>query len=347
VHVLLDGVFNHVGRSFPAVTDVLAHGEQSSFASWVRRDATGGLATFEGHDRLVALNHDTPAVVDHVAEVMTYWLDRGVSGWRLDAAYAVPIPFWAAVTERVRVRHPHAWLVGEVIHGDYAAYVTGGGLDAVTQYELWKAVWSSLNDANLFELAWALDRHNALLDTCAPLTFLGNHDVTRIASRLEDSAHLQVALVLLLTLGGVPTVYAGDEQALRGIKQDRPGGDDAVRPAFPDTPAGLDPEGWDHYRLHQHLIGLRRRHPWLVRARSTVASLTNTAVAYTTAPADGPGRLAVGLNLAGQAVRLPLPDGAWRLAAGAGTFHRDHVGLPAHGWAVASEDTPPDAARPR
>ena len=60
----------------------------------------------------------------------------------------------------VRAGHPDAYIFGEVIHGDYAGFVRDTGVDAVTQYELWKAIWSALNDRNLFELAWALERHN-------------------------------------------------------------------------------------------------------------------------------------------------------------------------------------------
>ena len=174
---------------------------------------------------------------------MTHWLDRGADGWRLDAAYAVPPSFWAQVLPQVRERHPEAYVVGEVIHGDYARVVTESGIDAVTQYELWKAVWSSLNDGNLHELAHALGRHDGFLDTFVPLTFVGNHDVTRIASRLTDPRHLPHALAVLFTVGGTPSVYAGDEQAFTGVKEDRAGGDDAVRPPFPETPAGLAPFG--------------------------------------------------------------------------------------------------------
>ncbi|MCO5996973.1 alpha-amylase family protein [Actinoallomurus rhizosphaericola] len=336
VRVLLDGVFNHVGRGFPAFADVAAHGPRSRYASWFRPAPGGGYETFEGHHRLVALDHDEPEVADYVTEVMTHWLERGVSGWRLDAAYAVPPRFWRTVTGRVRARFPGAWLMGEVIHGDYAAYVTDGGLDSVTQYELWKAIWSSLNDRNLFELAWALKRHNTLLETFAPYTFVGNHDVTRIASRLDDPRHLEHALVILCTVGGIPAIYSGDEQAFRGIKEEREGGDDAIRPAFPDDPAELSGQGRPHYRLHQDLIGFRRRHPWLVRARTTVTALTNTVLVYMAA--EGDEGVAVALNAADDPAEADLSAGPWRHAAGPGRIEGNRVSLPAAGWAIATRD---------
>jgi glycosidase len=108
---------------------------------------------FEGHRQLLALNHDEAAVAEYVTRVMTHWLDRGADGWWLDAAYAVPRQFWRSVLTAVRARHPGAYIFGEVFHGDYAGFVRETGVDAVTQYELCKAVWSALNDRNLFELA--------------------------------------------------------------------------------------------------------------------------------------------------------------------------------------------------
>ena len=338
--MVLDGVFNHVGRNFPAFRLAIAQGPQSPEASWFRidfdrrsPDGEPEYQTFEGHQSLPALNHDEPAVADLVVAVMKHWLGRGADGWRLDAAYAVPHPFWANVLPRVRADYPDAYIVGEVIHGDYAGFVRETTVDSVTQYELWKATWSAIKQRNFFELSWTLERHNALLDHFVPLTFVGNHDVTRIASQIDDERHLPHTLVILFTCAGTPCIYYGDEQAFRGIKEDRAGGDDAVRPAFPTSPTDLAPYGWPTYRLHQQLIGVRRRHPWLHRARSHVLSLSNTQFIYECF--DGDQRITVGLNLDDKPLILRDAGTLAVLAGSEGVGpEQGQMQIPGHGWAV-------------
>ncbi|MEZ0050053.1 cyclomaltodextrinase [Mycobacterium sp. MAA66] len=323
LRVLLDGVFNHVGVDFP-------HRE------WFRL-RNNIFDTFEGHRDLIALDHDKHEVVDHAVDVMTHWLARGADGWRLDAAYAVPDTFWAAVLPRVRARFPDTWFVGEVIHGDYPQRVASSTFDSVTQYELWKAIWSSLNDANFHELDWALQRHNGFLDTFVPMTFVGNHDVTRIASRLENPGHLEHALVLLLTVGGTPSIYAGDEWAWSGVKEERFGGDDAVRPEFPSQPGEL---ANDATRLLQHLIGVRRRHPWLHAARTRALSVQNEQYVYRTEH-DGQA-LVVALNVSDAPMTYALTDDgshAGNIIAGSGapTSHTvKQVRVEAQGWVIVA-----------
>lgn len=283
LRLVLDGVFNHVGRGHPGFAQALREGPGSETAALFDVDwhAPGGPRphVFEGHEALVGLNHDSPETADYVEHVMSYWLNRGIDGWRLDAAYAVEPAFWARVLSRVREQHPGAWFLGEVIHGDYAGFVERSGVDSITQYELWKAVWSSLNDRNFFELDWTLARHNDLLARFTPNTFVGNHDVTRIASAVGPDLAV-VALAILCTTGGIPSIYYGDEQGYTGVKHEREGGDDEVRPAFPDSPAQLSAWGSDVYRAHQQLLGLRRRHPWLTTATTETVSLGNTAYRY-------------------------------------------------------------------
>jgi cyclomaltodextrinase / maltogenic alpha-amylase / neopullulanase len=345
LRLILDGVFNHVGRGFPVFKAALAGGAGTPAARWFKRTPDGtGYAVFEGHSHLIEFDHDEPAVLSYVVEVMTHWLGRGAGGWRLDAAYAVPPEFWAKALPAVRESFPDAWFLGEMIHGDYAAYATEAGLDSITQYEMWKAIWSSLNDRNFFELNHALGRHNSFLDGELAQTFAGNHDVTRLATVLTDDRHFSHAVAILFFIGGVPSVYYGDEQGFRGLKEHREGGDDEIRPAFPASPAGLLPDGWRHYRLHQRLIGFRRRHPWLVRARTVTEHVQPSAIALR-AVGDSAGQQALLLLNAGDqphrfdvdATGLAVAEaasGEAGTAAAAAAASADPLLVPAHGWTI-------------
>ncbi|MBI5159828.1 MAG: DUF3459 domain-containing protein [Micrococcales bacterium] len=341
IRVLLDGVFNHVGRGHPAFQDVVARGPASASAElfaidwpegWTRGDPVP-VADFEGHGSLVALDHGSPAVERLVAEAMRHWLDRGIDGWRLDAAYAVPPSFWARVLPEVRARHPEAWFLGEVIHGDYAGFVRDSGVDTVTQYELWQGIWHGIADRNLWESAHAIRRHDALLRSFVPQTFVGNHDVTRIASAVgvERMPH---ALAVLLTVAGTPSVYAGDEWAWSGVKEERLGGDDAVRPEFPAAPPTADAVASDARDILRHterLIALRRRNPWLHRAHTDVVEVTNATMVLRTATAEA--AIVTALNVGDAAVRVPA-GGLAEVVAGAARVDGGMLELPPRGWAV-------------
>jgi cyclomaltodextrinase len=336
LRLILDGVFNHVGRGFPPFQAALNGGPASPAARWFKRADDGDYAVFEGHGQLVELDHDEPAVLGYVIEVMSHWLGRGAGGWRLDAAYAVPPAFWAKTIPAVRESFPDAWFLGEMIHGDYAAYANEAGLDSITQYEVWKAIWSSLNDRNFFELDHALGRHNSFLDGELAQTFVGNHDVTRLATQLTDDRHFGHAVAVLMCIGGVPSVYYGDEQGFRGLKEFRAGGDDEIRPAFPASPAGLAPDGWRYYRLHQRLIGFRRRHPWLVRARTAAEQLTDSAMALRASGAEPGQSVLLLLNVGDDPVEFAVDATGLTVAEvpDPGALPADPLTVPPHSWAI-------------
>ncbi|MFO6503929.1 alpha-amylase family protein [Corynebacterium freneyi] len=299
IKVLLDGVFNHLSSQAPMFREALDDPDSAS-AKLFDVDRSGEEPTapcFEGHLDLVEFDHRAPKTAEFVESVMRHWLERGIDGWRLDAAYAVDPDFWARVLPSVRADFPHAFIYGEVIHGDYVDIVARSTMDSVTEYELWKATWSALKDHNFYELEWTLGRHDAFLESFVPVTFVGNHDVTRIASQVgQDKAVL--ALVVLMTVGGIPLIYYGDEQGYTGVKEERFGGDDQVRPVFPATPEELSTLGnWMH-DAHRQLIGLRRRHPWLHRATVTVTSIANERITYDVG-ADGRS-LSVALEITGK-----------------------------------------------
>ncbi|MFT9110812.1 MAG: alpha-amylase family protein [Bifidobacterium psychraerophilum] len=307
LRIILDGVFNHVGREHPAVAAALDvdpaasspwHGLIRTIPNTAAQTDSpeARLPVFEGHQGLVELDHDSPATVSYVAEVMNHWLDHGADGWRLDAAYSVTPEFWAKTLPLVREQHPDTWIFGEVIHGDYPAFVQHSTVDSVTQYELWKSIWSSIANGNFFELDWNLQRQNTFLKTFIPQTFIGNHDVTRVASQTGQEGAI-LALAILMTVGGIPSIYYGDELGMTAIKEERLGGDDAIRPAFPEHPETLDDAARRIFDAHRDLIALRRNHPWLSQAQIRNVHLENRSFVYRPTSADGGQSLQVELSL--------------------------------------------------
>lgn len=284
IKVLFDGVFSHADATF-------------SHPEMLHQDEV-----FEGHGNLKRFDHSNPAVAEFVVDVMNHWLDKGIDGWRLDAAYSVGNDFWKPVLEKVKSAHPDAFIFGEVIHGDYASFIEDGGMDSVTQYELWKAIWSSLKDENFFELDWTLKRHNEFTESFIPQTFISNHDVTRITTQVGPEK-ARIAIVILLTLAGIPSIYYGDELGWEGLKEERHGGDDAIRPEFP-AHADIN----EVTNLYKGLIHLRRENSWLVNATVEVTELENQKMSYTVTERGGDRKLFVSLDITGDKAQATITD---------------------------------------
>lgn len=351
MHVMLEGVFGHVSQEHPMFQVARAAGPSPSGADakaarWFRLQWPdgGGPPTFEGsrdHPGLVALNHDEPAVIDYVVHVMDHWLARGADGWHLDAAHDLPPAFWQQVLPRVRERHPGAWFVGDVRGADPWHVLAETGLDAVTAHSLWEPLWQSLNDTSYHQLAGQVDRLAHCLPEHPPVTYVGTHDVSRLASNLADPSLFGHAIAALFSLPGTPSIFYGDEQAFRGIREAGPDGEAGIRPMFPDTPSSLAPWGWPTYHLHQQLIAIRARNPWLTRARPEVLHVTDETLALRAVPEDGHARvLTTLLSLAPGPVTFDIPMPAAVVeaqSAAAGDSHAP-AQLGARSWRIISHD---------
>ena len=240
IKVIVDGVFNHVGREFFAFKDLKEHRENSAYRDWFKNihfdwnnDYNDGLYydSWDGHGTLVNLNHQNPAVREYFLDVARFWISEfDIDGIRLDAADVLDFTFMRelrAVTDSCK---QDFWLLGEVIHGDYTRWVNNEMLHSVTNYWLHKALYSGHNDHNYFEIAHTVKRCTdmGMHIANAFYNFVDNHDVARIITKLNNKAHFFPVHVLLYTLPGKPSIYYGSEFAIEGEK--KPYADEILRP---------------------------------------------------------------------------------------------------------------------
>jgi glycosidase len=231
IRVVLDGVFNHVGRDFWAFRDVLQNGQASRFCGWFEglkfggRSPLGDPFTYEtwlGHHELVKLNLHNPETRQHLLGAVQAWIqDFGIDGLRLDTADCLDLDFQKELSAFAKSLRPDFWLMGEVIHGDYRRWANPETLNSVTNYECYKGLYSSLVDKNYFEIAYALNRQfgeQGIYRDLALYNFVDNHDVDRVASKLPDPAYLYPLYCLLFTMPGIPSVYYGSEWGLEGLR---------------------------------------------------------------------------------------------------------------------------------
>jgi glycosidase len=243
LRVVLDGVFNHVGRDFWAFRDVLANGANSAYRDWFAglrfdgRSPFGDPFVYEGwagHFDLVKLDLANAAVREHLFGAVESWIrDFDIDGLRLDAADVVDIDFQRALAAHCRAIKPDFWLMGEIVHGDYRRWANPGALDSVTNYEAFKGLYSSLVDRNYFEIAYTLNREfgpSGMYPGLSLYNFVDNHDQDRVASRLGDPRLLYPLYLMLFTMPGVPSIYYGSEWGLAGRRAR--GDDGPVRPAL-------------------------------------------------------------------------------------------------------------------
>ncbi|MGN0346604.1 MAG: alpha-amylase family glycosyl hydrolase [Lachnospiraceae bacterium] len=251
IKVVLDGVFNHVGRGFWAFQDVLKNRENSPYVSWFHRIDFGGNSNYndslwyegwEGNYDLVKLNLHNEDVVQHIFHAVEGWINEfDIDGIRLDVAYCLDYGFLNRLREFCDSKKQDFFLLGEVLHGEYGKMLRDMNIHSVTNYQCYKGIYSSFNSSNMFEIVHSLMRLFGPEDwtVCRGahlLSFADNHDVSRIASLIQNPRCLPLVYAMVFGMPGIPCVYYGSEW---GAKADKSEGDPALRACF-DEPRWND-----------------------------------------------------------------------------------------------------------
>ena len=246
ISVILDGVFNHTGRDFFAFKDVKEKREKSQYADWYsnidfhqNNEYKDGFSYegWAGHMSLVKLNLECCDVRDHLFDAVKYWIEEfDIDGLRLDAANVISVDFLKELSAFSKKLKKSFWLMGEIVTGDYRILAKEGFLDSVTNYDLYKSLWSSFNDQNIYELSCALKKEfssNGLYKDLALYNFADNHDVNRITSSIKDQAGLFPLYGALFCVPGIPSIYYGSEYGVYGKRDEY--SDYNLRPAWEDN----------------------------------------------------------------------------------------------------------------
>ncbi|HEY0483479.1 MAG TPA: maltodextrin glucosidase [Kofleriaceae bacterium] len=362
MRVVLDAVVNHTGANHPWFDRFGRHGGRGAYHSaaspWRAWYVFGehDYASWKGHASLPVLNFAEPAVRAAIYgdrdAVLRRWLrpPYAIDGWRFDVVHMLgegPGALHNAhhvqqMRRAVRGDNPEAYILGEHF-GEATRWLQGEQEDGAMNYygfahpvRAWLAGQdlggepARLSTAEL-ERWWTAARARVPYENqLAQLNLLDSHDTTRLLTAVGgDAARMQLAVTLLLTYPGVPSIYYGDEIGLEG------GRDPDCRRCFDWDRAHWNTALHAHYR---RLIAWRKARPELRRgayqtlavgedalafARYTERSVTVVAVnrggdaaVLALAPADLPVEVARWHGPDGEAVspdRIALAPGGWAI----------------------------------
>ena len=292
IKVVVDGVFNHTGREFFAFQDIQKNREQSRYRNWYKGINFGwdnpyhdgfGYEAWRNCFELVNLNYYEREVREYILDVIRFWISEfDIDGIRLDCADCLEFDFMKEMRRMTGQLKEDFWLMGEVIHGDYARWVNDEMLHSTTNYELHKGLYSGHNDHNYFEIAHTIrrefDENGGIYRGKTLYSFVDNHDVDRIMSKLNNKDHAILVYTLLYTLPGIPSIYYGSEWGIEGRKQGS--NDDDMRPCLDleeMAKKNAHPELTEHIRA---LGALRKDNEVLASGKYRELLLTNRQYAY-------------------------------------------------------------------
>ncbi|MEV4295961.1 glycoside hydrolase family 13 protein [Microbispora rosea] len=330
MRIVLDGVFNHVGRGFYHFNHIVENGPHSPWLDWFTVHSwpiapfdgsrPANYECWQGRRDLPTLNHANPEVREYLMTVAEWWTREGIDGWRLDVPDAIGEPgFWEEFRERVKAINPDAYLVGELIESS-PRWLDGTRFDGLTNYEFCAATimfvagdklssehlagspWADLRKIDAVEYGRRLTRLAALHPRelqLVQLNFVENHDTPRLLTLAgKDVSTVELATLAMATFIGVPCVYYGGEVGLEG------GMDPDSRRTFPP------PSDWNTSLLEHHrdLFAARRACAPLRNGSFRLLHASGDVIAFSRDTADT--SACVVLNASDRTVRPVIPIGS-------------------------------------
>ncbi len=219
IRVLMDFVPNHTSSEHPYFQHAESHGEASPYYSFYDRDSGGTPTHYFTWDNLPNLNFDNPEVRRFMTEAFTYWVrDYDVDGFRVDVAWGIKQrrpDYWLEWSAELNRIKPDSLLIAEASARD--PFYVENGFDAAYDWTDELGVWAW---GDVFAKGFPLSREMTDALTAEGegyppdsliLRFLNNNDTGMRFISVYGVNRYRAALVLLLTLPGIPCIYTGDE----------------------------------------------------------------------------------------------------------------------------------------
>ncbi|MBQ0931841.1 hypothetical protein KAK07_00060 [Ideonella sp. 4Y16] len=255
--LVLDGVFNHMGRNAPAFQQAQADPAAPTRAWFDFNDALpGGARAWFRAQNLPEVVMEHPAVREHIHaganSVVRQALRDGVDGWRLDVAHDIGFNLLEDLTRSAHAEKPGSLVVGETWNYPKEWFPS---LDAVMNFTVREVLLRTMRGQIPGPVAARMIQRvvdeAGIENMLRSWLMLDNHDTIRLATALPDPAARRLAQVLQFALPGAPNLYYGSELGLAG-------GDDPEMRA--PMPWDLVHDGHPELRWTKQLIALRRAH---------------------------------------------------------------------------------------
>ena len=220
--LVLDGVFNHMGRNSPLFQQAQAD-VHSPYRDWfvLGEQFAGGARAWWRAQNLPELNLENPRVREHIFgghdSVVRSYLRDGVDGWRLDVAFDIGFVYLDQLTRAAHAEKPGSLVVGEIGNYPKEWYPS---VDAVMQFalrQLTLRLAHGLLDAPTYgRMVTRMIEESGIENMLKSWLYLDNHDTPRLATSVPDLRARRLAQLLQFTLPGAPNLYYGAEVDMAG-----------------------------------------------------------------------------------------------------------------------------------